>query len=215
MLIAMAFGFLVVVMIGVASADETPSSEEPAEPVELASAVVVAAGADSLDTAAVWRISAQSGGLVERASAFQLDDGRVATVAHLLVDAREVTAQDVALAPSDATITRQHDLASFDSSITDRSLAIADSPAVVGDSVVIGGVPRSGRVEALTGTVISRTSGAGYGIGRPDVYVISASADQGWSGGPVVNADGEVVAIIVAVETRTGVTLAVPIEYLE
>ena len=36
----------------------------------------------------------------------------------------------------------------------------------------------------------------------------------GWSGGPVVNGLGEVVAVVVASERTSGVTLAVPIAYL-
>ena len=57
MLVGTAFGFLVVVMFGVASADETPSSQIPAMPAELAPAVVVAAGADSINTNAVGPVS--------------------------------------------------------------------------------------------------------------------------------------------------------------
>ena len=65
-----------------------------------------------------------------------------------------------------------------------------------------------------TGKVISRTAGVNYGIGRPDIYVVSAPIDAGWSGGPLVNADGEVVAVVVALETRSGVALAVPVEHI-
>ena len=214
MLVGTAFGFFVVVMFGVASADETPSSQIPAMPAELAPAVVVAAGADSINTNAVGRLSAEAGGLVERGTAFQLDDGRIVTVAHALIDARVANAGDVAFDPGAATIIREHDLALFEGEFRPEGLAIAPLPVAVGDSVAIGGVPESGRVEVLTGTVISRTSGVSYGIGRPDVYVLSATVDQGWSGGPVVNSDGEVVAVVVGVELRSGVTLAVPIEYL-
>jgi S1-C subfamily serine protease len=46
------------------------------------------------------------------------------------------------------------------------------------------------------------------------VYVIAATVEPGWSGGPVVDSNGDVIAVIVGLEQRTGVTLAVPIEYL-
>lgn len=214
MLIGCIFGFLVVVMIGAASADETDSQSSPALPVESVSAVVVAAGADSLDTNALGRLSAETPTGIERGTAFQLDDGRVASVAHVLLDARAARADDQVVDLESVTITRQHDLASIAGDVWDHALTASDVPVDVGTGVVMGGIPRDGRIAVVPATVIARTSGVDYGIGRPDVYVLSATADLGWSGGPVVNADGDVVAIIVGVETRTGVTLAVPIEYL-
>ncbi len=213
MLVGMAFGFLVVVMIGAASADETPSSD-PALPVELASAVVVAADADSLDVNAVGSLAAESEGIVQRGTAFQLDDGRIGTVAHALIDARRAMIDGAAVPIDTSTISREHDVASLEGIVLVGSLATAAEASSVGDTVALGGIPASSRIEVVTGEIIDRTSGVGYGIGRPDVYVIAATVDRGWSGGPVVNSAGEVIAIIVGVETASGVTLAVPIEYL-
>ncbi len=213
MLVGMAFGFLLVVMIGVASADETPSSD-PALPVELAPAVVVAAGANSLDTAAVAPLAVSSDGLIERGTAFQLADGRIATVAHALINAREAKVGEDNIAVVDRDISRQHDLAVLRGTVLSSSLLPATAPAELGETVAIGGVPANGRIEVTTGEIIDRTSGSYYGIGRPDVYVISATVDSGWSGGPVVNAIGEVIAIVVGIEVQSGATLAVPIEYL-
>jgi len=214
MLVGMAFGFLIVVMIGVASADETPSSD-PALPVELASAVVVAAGANSLDTGAVASISADTGDTIERGTAFELDDGRIATVAHALIDARQVQVNGMDVDSTDAVITRQHDLASLPVTVAlARSLSVADEDAVIGQTVALAGVGRDGRLTVVTGEIIARTSGSGYGVGRPDVFAISAEIEGGWSGGPVVNADGDVVAVIVGKELTSGVAIAVPIEYL-
>ena len=213
MLVGMAFGFLVVVMIGAASADETPSSD-PALPVELASAVVVAADADSLDVNAVGNLAAESEGIVQRGTAFQLDDGRIGTVAHALIDARQAMVDGTTVPIDTSTISREHDVASFEGIVLAGSLASASQPSSVGDTVVLGGIPANSRIEVITGEIIDRTSGVNYGIGRPDVYVIAATVERGWSGGPVVNSAGEVVAIIVGVETTSGVTLAVPIEYL-
>lgn len=213
MLVGTAFGFLLVVMIGVASADETPSSD-PALPVELASAVVVAAGANSLDTTAVGPLSAETGGVVQRGTAFQLDDGRIGTVAHALIDARTAKVAGTDLDVNTATISREHDVASIAGEVLPRALTPAQAPAQIGETVAIGGIPVNGRIEVITGEIIDRTSGRYYGIGRPDIYVISAEVDVGWSGGPVVNSAGEVIAIIVGVETKSGATLAVPIEHL-
>jgi S1-C subfamily serine protease len=223
MLVGMTFGFLLVVTIGIASADETPTSYPASPDVELVPAAVVAAGADSIDLNAVARMTTY-GRLVHRGTAFQLDDGRIGTVAHALIDARRanVGSNDSAIGlplgadgeDEHVATSRLHDLSAVSGRLLDSSLSVADQPAVVGQQVALAGVPGDGRIQVLTGTVIARTSGVDYGVGRPDVYVIAAAVDQGWSGGPVVDSNGDVVAVIVGVEQRSGVTLAVPIEYL-
>ncbi len=226
MLLGTALGFLLVVMLGVAAADEgTSSSPAPSvseeSDVELALAVVVAASADSLDTNAVARLSATGAGGIERGTVVQLSDGRLATVAHAVVDADRLQVDDGTVfdlpypnAHNAVATSRLHDLTAINATVLPSSLDVAPAPMAVGQTVAIGGVPADGRVAAVTGEIISRTEGTHYGIGRPDVYVIAAAVTPGWSGGPVVNAHGEVVAIVVGSETRSGVTLAVPIEYL-
>lgn len=213
-----ALGFLLVVAIGVASADDTPTSSPVSPDVELAPAVVVAAGADSIDTNAVARLTTY-GRLVQQGTAFQLDDGRIGTVAHALIDARRINLVDpsdsaMISLDTDAAISRLHDVSALSGHVLPATLSVSTTPGVVGQQVALGGVPADGRVTTTTGTIISRTTGTDYGIGRPDVYVISASVEQGWSGGPVVDGNGDVIAIIVGIEQRSGVTLAVPIEYL-
>ena len=218
MLVGSVFGFLVVVMIGVASADDIPTSEPAVPEVELVPAVVVAAGADSINTNSIARLAATSTRGVQNGTAFQLDDGRVATVTHAVLGASAIdvvngaSVQSIDL--SSRTSSRLHDLTTISGDLFDSARSVASEPAVVGDSVALAGVPQSGRIQVVTGTVIDRTDGVAYGIGRPDVYVLDAPVEVGWSGGPVVNADGEVIAVIVASELVTGVTLAVPIEYL-
>lgn len=218
MLVGSVFGFLLVVMIGVASADDTPTSNPGIPEIELAPAVVVAAGADSINTNAVARLSAGSLQRVENGTAFQLDDGRVGTVTHALLDATEIRLSSGALSqpidPALVTSSRLHDLSVISGTFMTGALAVSDVPSEIGDEVVLGGVPESGRIEVITGEIIDRTDGVAFGFGRPDVYVISAQVAPGWSGGPVVNANGEVVAVIVGSEQVTGVTLAVPIEHL-
>ena len=217
MLVGMASGFLLVVMIGVASADETPTSNPTLSDVELAPAVVVAAGADFVDLNAVSRLNSTVDGIAQNGTAFQLDDGRIASVAHALVDARRATIGEDRSASIDlesVSISRLHDLAAIAADELPAGLTVATTPGEVGQVVALAGIPPNGRIEVITGEVIARTPGVGYGIGRPDVYVIAATVEPGWSGGPVVDAQGKVIAIIVGVEQRTGVTLAVPIEYL-
>ena len=218
MLVGSVFGFLLVVMIGVASADDEISSN-PAQPeIELAPAVVVAAGVDSINTNAVARLAASALLQVETGTAFQLEGERIATVTHALLDATEIEISSGSrfqvFGPEAVTSSRLHDLSVVSGSFTSSALPVSETPVVIGDSVALSGIPESGRVEVITGEVVDRADGVAFGIGRPDVYVISAQVAPGWSGGPVVNAAGEVVAVIVATEQNTGVTLAVPIEYL-
>ena len=221
MLVGMTFGIILVVAIGVASADDTPTSYPALPDVELVPAAVVAAGTDSIDLNAIARLTTY-GTLVQQGTAFQLDDGRIGTVAHALVDARRANLGADEVVPLQlkdgltelAAISRLHDVSAVEATILPSALSVSTRPGVVGQQVALAGFPDDGRVTTTTGTIISRTSGADYGIGRPDVYVISATVDRGWSGGPVVDANGDVLAIIVGLETRSGVTLAVPIEYL-
>ena len=84
----LASGFLLVMAVGVASADVNSSAQALSTenvPVELAPAVVVAAGADSIDVNAIARISAVHDDRISFGTGFQLDDGRVATVALSLI----------------------------------------------------------------------------------------------------------------------------------
>lgn len=222
LLLGMAVGFLLVVMFGVASAGETPSSDPALPEVELAPAVVVSAGADSVDLRTIVRVSAEHRAALERGTAFQLNDGRVVTVAHAIVDARFVTIErgnrpvlidDVGTNPA-IHINRQHDLAVIDHQLLTHGMDVAEEPAEIGEVLAVAGIGPNGQLSVTTGKVISRTAGVNYGIGRPDIYVVSAPIDAGWSGGPLVNADGEVVAVVVALETRSGVALAVPVEHI-
>lgn len=218
MLVGSVFGFLLVVMIGVASADDEMSSEPALPEIELAPAVVVAAGADSINTTAIARLTASAELQAESGTAFQLDDDRIVTVTHALLDATEIVLSSASefqlFDPDSVTSSRLHDLSVLPGSFTSAPLPVSETPVVIGEVVALSGIPESGRVEVVTGEIIDRADGVAFGIGRPDIYVISAQVAPGWSGGPVVNASGEVVAVIVATEQNTGVTLAVPIEHL-
>ena len=220
----MAGGLLAVMTIGIVSADQTSAQVQRTShaPVELAPAVVVSAGADSIDPNAIARLSALHDDRVELGTGFQLDDGRIATVAHAIVDARSVRFGNTNDAVehenpnqnAEVAISRLHDLATLRGAPLIAGLPLSAVPGEIGDGVALAGIPEDGRIHIRSGEIITRTEGVNYGLGRPEVYAISVPVDVGYSGGPVVNANGEVIAIIVGSETRSGVTLAVPIEYL-
>ena len=223
MLVGSVFGFLMVVMVGAAFADDIPTSNpnpviETGAEIELTPAVVVAAGVDSVNINAIGRIAAASPTGIQNGTVFQLDDGRLASVTHALEDATDVslirgssiaTVDDAALKSS-----RLHDLTTIPETRFSEALSVSDVDGQVGEVVALAGIPGNGRIEVVTGEIIGREEGVAFGIGRPDVYVISAEVAPGWSGGPVVNAAGDVIAVIVGREENTGVTLAVPIEHL-
>ena len=79
-------------------------------------------------------------------------------------------------------------------------LDVASEPAQRGDEVVAVGYPGGGRIIAEDATVQQVRSGSDDGQ-LADVLVIDAdTVEPGSSGGPVVNADGEAVAAVFAID---------------
>lgn len=93
------------------------------------------------------------------------------------------------------------------------ALRAADEPAGPGDLVLVAGHPRGTALDVRRGRVVTVSDGGTFGQGA-DVVVIEADVEPGFSGGPVVDADGDVVAVLFAVEGRTGVGLAHPLRAL-
>ena len=93
-----------------------------------------------------------------------------------------------------------------------ESLTLARSDAEVGDVVrLVGWV--DGRVRQQEGTVHLFTDGAGYGVDG-QIMLIDPATTFGYSGGPVLNGDGEVVAMLQSVDLATSLTLAIPVSEL-
>lgn len=86
--------------------------------------------------------------------------------------------------------------------------------AASGDKVTVVGYPGGGAVTLTEGHVIDFVSGEVFM--EPGMTMrLDAPIAPGSSGGPVVDNNGDVVAIIFAIERDTGHALAVPIETLE
>lgn len=223
MLVGSVFGFLLVVAIGATFSGDTsslyPNPVGATGPeIELAPAVVVAAGANSIDLGAVARVAATSPSGTQNGTVFQLDDGRIAGVTHALGGAEQITittgGASGVVDPSALKTSELHDLTTIAQTRLASALSVSDIAGSVGEVVALAGIPESQRIETVTGEIISREDGVGYGISRPDVYVIDAPVAPGWSGGPVVNGFGEVIGVIIGTEQVSGVTIAVPIEHL-
>lgn len=89
---------------------------------------------------------------------------------------------------------------------------LAATDAEVGDEVVLAGWV-SGSLALRTARVHLYAAGAAYGTGRT-VMLLEPATTYGFSGGPVLNAAGEVVGILSAVDLTTGLTVAVPVSEL-
>ena len=94
------------------------------------------------------------------------------------------------------------------------ALTASVDAAVAGDLVVVAGHPGGATLAVRRGRVLAVADGSTFGQ-RADVVVIDARVEPGFSGGPVVDADGEVVAVMFAVEAHTGVGLAHPVAALD
>ncbi len=78
-----------------------------------------------------------------------------------------------------------------------------------GDVVTVVGYPLGGPLTFSVGTVVDRVDGTPYGIPGP-VMRLTARVEHGNSGGPVLDSHGRVVGIVFAIETETGLGLAIP-----
>src|ERR671914_1293760 len=77
--------------------------------------------------------------------------------------------------------------------------------------VTVVGYPRGGPLTLSQGTVIDRVDGGKFDV-EGAVLRLTATVVPGNSGGPVLDSEGRVVAIVYAIETATGFGLAIPVD---
>lgn len=104
----------------------------------------------------------------------------------------------------------------------DLALVLVDEPlgvddgrdgrdVAVGDVLTASGHPGGGPLAAVDGTVVSLAAARDFGQAGDDLIVFTAGFPPGMSGGPVVDADGRLVAIVVGTEQGSGTGIAVPV----
>ncbi len=92
-------------------------------------------------------------------------------------------------------------------------LEFADGNPEIGAIVFVAGHAGGGATQVVEGVVHLYGDGATWGVGGT-VMLIDAVTEPGFSGGPVIDADGRVVAMLQGFEPSIGLTLALPVEDL-
>ncbi len=137
--------------------------------------------------------------LVDGAGAAKIELGSDLTVARVMA-----TSSDVDMALIDAR--------SLVKSENGRTLLRwASSNPPVGEALAFAGHAGGGATQVVVSTVHTYASGGPYGVGG-DVLLIDALTQGGFSGGPVFNRQGEVVAMLQGFDRATNLTLAIPVE---
>ena len=134
---------------------------------------------------------------------------------HLVVGAFEAKV-DQPLAPVLVGVRRtadRLDLASLDP-VPSMPLELAKADASVGDPVVFAGHASGGRSVVRDGTVHLFADGTIYGVGGPGMLVDGVSS-VGFSGGPVLDRNGDVVGILQGCEPNLRLTVAIPVSAVE
>jgi S1-C subfamily serine protease len=93
------------------------------------------------------------------------------------------------------------------------TLARFGPAARAGDSVTVVGYPLGGALTFSNGVVVDRVDGSAFGV-HGDVLRLTARVEHGNSGGPVLDAQGQVVGVVFAIQLATGFGLAIPNETL-
>lgn len=162
---------------------------------------------------ATLRVAARSCGNVTRGSGFIVGDWLL-TNEHVVRGAAELKA-DQPIDPVIIPIAGHSVLADLAAAPAPAgmALALADTPAGVGDTVLVAGHADGGAIEVRQATVANRVPGAAFGFGS-DVLLVDVQTRGGYSGGPVLDRDGNVVAILSGFDRSTELSVAVPSDHI-
>ncbi len=150
-------------------------------------------------------------------SGFVLDDGLIVTNRHVVGQPREVAISTWDGRSFDARvdgIAQDADLAVIRVRGLDLPRAtVRTEPAVVGEPIAVIGYPGGGGATITTGRVLGYTDGPILGESVPAIRV-DAEVAPGNSGGPLIDAKGQVIGVIFALSGPRGDGLAVPVDVL-
>jgi S1-C subfamily serine protease len=149
-------------------------------------------------------------------SGFAVDPHILITNRHVLAGASELQVNTWDGHDLSVTAARVGALGDLGIAVTDGTLprvAAFGEQAHAGDLVTVVGYPLGGPLSFSPGTVVDRVDGTQFGIDGA-VLRLTARVEHGNSGGPVLNATGQVVAVVFAIEIATGFGLAIPTDTL-
>ena len=148
-------------------------------------------------------------------SGFILTSNTVVTNRHVVEGARSLSAETTTGQVVDVEswrVSTSHDLAimTLAAPISAAALPVASEPIEAGGLVAVIGYPLGGPLTVGRGRVITFRGASDSGA------VMEASTDvlPGNSGGPLLNLQGEVVAVVFGLDLRVGSALAIPIAEL-
>ncbi len=153
--------------------------------------------------------SAACGGIVD-GSGFVAGNGIVATNAHVVAGAKSPKVLD-ANGIHDARVVwfdKDLDIAVLRvSDLAGKPLALNTNQQIGGTGAVVLGYPGGGGFNAQSAVIVDRFVALGrdiynQGITRREVYSVQAHIIPGNSGGPVVDADGQVIGVVFATSTQ-------------
>lgn len=141
-----------------------------------------------------------------------IDDNLVLTNRHVVQGARETrieTSKGRLVPVSTSRVSTSEDLALLElpSSVFDRPVRVSAGPTVSGDLAMVMGFPLGGEFTVGRGRIIGVRD-----TGRSVADEIEASVEvlPGNSGGPLLNAEGELIGVIRAIDLEGGSALAIP-----
>ncbi len=176
-----------------------------------------------IDARNVASISAVACGVSQQGSAF-LTAESVFTASHVVGDSdvafitpygSESVFGTVVDRPVDGEDVARLELSEELGTIDAPGLTVSTEVPDRGATATIAGYPNGGALSIVAGEILGVGDGVIFGMAAERVVMIDASTGEGFSGGPVVNADGEVFAVVVALEVGTDTALAIPLADLE
>ena len=95
----------------------------------------------------------------------------------------------------------------------DSYATLASSDPTPGTRVWVAGYPLGDQLSVVSGKVLAKVPGGAFGLGAP-VLEISDAVQHGNSGSPLLDASGEVVGVVFAIDTTSHHGLAMPVSSL-
>ena len=200
--------------------NEPPSQAQTQSPPSLMSkSAQVEVG--SLALSATARVSARTCAGFVLGSGFVVD-GQLLTNRHMVEGADEVKVElgeqtilsSVSRSGPDLDLALVVDESLGQALLLDQTwveLRFASANPDVGEPLLFAGHAGGGQTELVVGRVHGYSPGEPYGVsGR--VLLIDELTQGGFSGGPVLNSEGEVIAILQGFDRVTELTLAIPVE---